>query len=239
MCALVLIAASWSTGQPSSACCPPSCCPTTYTHPTTSPHHPTPLPGDWAELELDTRADGKGIRTDKDGKRLKANIWLSYLRSYQVRWRNMGRLQVATCVWGLLEKRWGRPGWRACCSIACMAVLQSCSQQQRFATHLPPPPPHCTAPPPHTPSMQHMGVARVECRSGCRCEPTTIDSTWHKQVSLQQIHMFRVSQHEACVMRVTVVEERGEAKSDGHKVRRGGGGGGWGGLGGWGDCVDV
>ena len=67
-----------------------------------------------------------------------------------------------------------------------------------------------------------MGVARVECRSGCRCEPTTIDSTWDKQVSLQQIHMFRVSQHEACVMRVTIVEERGEAQSDGHKVRRAG-----------------
>jgi hypothetical protein len=64
-----------------------------------------------------------------------------------------------------------------------------------------------------------MGVARVECRSGCRCEPTTIDSTWDKQVSLQQIHMFRVSQHEACAMRVTIVDERGEAKSDGHKVR--------------------
>ena len=47
---------------------------------------PKPPPGDWAELELDTRADGKGIRTDKDGKRLKANIWLSYLRSYQVCW---------------------------------------------------------------------------------------------------------------------------------------------------------
>jgi hypothetical protein len=40
--------------------------------------------GNWAELHLDTRADGKGIRVDKDGKRVKANIWLTYLRSYQV-----------------------------------------------------------------------------------------------------------------------------------------------------------
>lgn len=38
-----------------------------------------------------------------------------------------------------------------------------------------------------------MGVARVECRSGCKCEPTKIDATWKDQVSLQQIHMFRVS----------------------------------------------
>lgn len=42
-------------------------------------------PGEWAELALDTRADGKGIRVDKEGKRVKANIWLSYLRSYEAR----------------------------------------------------------------------------------------------------------------------------------------------------------
>ncbi|PSC76523.1 Beta-glucan synthesis-associated SKN1 [Micractinium conductrix] len=103
--------------------------------------------GDWAELVLDTRADGKGVRAEKDGKKVKANIWLSYLRSYT-----------------------------------------------------------------------HMGVARVECRSGCKCEDTRIDSTWADHVSLQQIHMFRVSQHKRCVVRVTVVDERGAAKSDGHKV---------------------
>ena len=40
--------------------------------------------GDWAELVLDTRADGKGVRAEKDGKKVKANIWLSYLRSYTV-----------------------------------------------------------------------------------------------------------------------------------------------------------
>lgn len=37
-----------------------------------------------------------------------------------------------------------------------------------------------------------MGVARVECRSGCKCDPSRIDGTWRDQVSLQQIHMFRV-----------------------------------------------
>lgn len=41
-------------------------------------------PGQWAELVLDTRADGKSIKADKDGKKVKANIWLSYLRSYEV-----------------------------------------------------------------------------------------------------------------------------------------------------------
>lgn len=111
-----------------------------------------------------------------------------------------------------------------------------------------------------------MGVARVRCRSGCTCKDSTLDGTWAKQVSLQQIHMFQVgggeegrgacawsgpqparpaaalpcaacalsvplalpapppslplqvSQHERCVIRVTVVNETGEAKSDGHKV---------------------
>jgi hypothetical protein len=41
--------------------------------------------GDWAELELDTLGDGEAVRTDGDGRPLKANIWLSYLRSYEVR----------------------------------------------------------------------------------------------------------------------------------------------------------
>lgn len=41
-------------------------------------------------------------------------------------------------------------------------------------------------------------------------------------MSLQQIHMFKVSQHAKCVIRVTVVDEKGEVKSDGHKVRRAG-----------------
>ena len=68
---------------------------------------------------------------------------------------------------------------------------------------------------------QHMGVARVECRSGCACEPSRLDATWGRQVSLQQIHMFRASQHARCVVRVTVVDEKGEAKSDGHKVGAG------------------
>lgn len=29
----------------------------------------------------------------------------------------------------------------------------------------------------------------------------------------------KVSQHERCVIRVTIVDEKGEAKSDGHKVQ--------------------
>lgn len=37
-----------------------------------------------------------------------------------------------------------------------------------------------------------MGVAKVECRSGCTCDPTRLDGTWKRQVSLQQIHMFKV-----------------------------------------------
>lgn len=55
---------------PSADCC------TRFPTPTTA--------GDWAELKLDTRADGKSVKVDKDGKKVKANIWLSYLRSYEV-----------------------------------------------------------------------------------------------------------------------------------------------------------
>jgi len=70
---------------------PPSFLPPHPPPPHPHPSHPScplsPLslcPGNWAELELDTRADGKSVRVDKDGKKVKANIWLSYLRSYEV-----------------------------------------------------------------------------------------------------------------------------------------------------------
>lgn len=56
-------------------------------------------PGDWAELVLDTRADGKSVKVDQDGKKVKANIWLSYLRSYEVGPRRLGLLAAAAAGW--------------------------------------------------------------------------------------------------------------------------------------------
>lgn len=81
--------------------------------------------------------------------------------------------------------------------------------------------PLCVPLPSNNPT-QHMGVARVECRSGCSCDKTRLDGTWATPVSLQQIHTFRVTQHEACVIRVTVLDEDGEQPSEGHKARGGG-----------------
>lgn len=46
-------------------------------------------------------------------------------------------------------------------------------------------------------SWQGMGVAHVRCVSGCACDTTTIDGTWHKRVTVMQHHSFKVGQR-AC-----------------------------------------
>ncbi len=68
----------------------------THNHHDNQSSHPIPLvsAGDWAELQLDTRADGGG---GQGGKKGKANIWLSYLRSYQVGWAGWGQLSSQRC----------------------------------------------------------------------------------------------------------------------------------------------
>lgn len=62
--------------------------------------------------------------------------------------------------------------------------------------------------------MQNMGKARVQCKSGCTCKPTTLDASWVRRESLQQIHSFKVSEHPTCRIRVTIL-----AGTEGHKVR--------------------
>eukprot|EP00887_Chlorella_sp_A99_P000276 scaffold13.g276.t1 len=62
--------------------------------------------GDWAELEVDTRADASGSGKGAGGD---ASIWLTYLRSYQ----NMGRARVeclfgCTCKATHIDASWAR-----------------------------------------------------------------------------------------------------------------------------------
>ncbi|KAL4422439.1 hypothetical protein ABPG75_008636 [Micractinium tetrahymenae] len=73
----------------------------------------------------------------------------------------------------------------------------------------------------HLRSYEHMGTARVECRQGCSCSPSRLDAIWKKRVSLNQIHSFQVSQHERCVVRVTInwPDKPGSWPFDGHKIQ--------------------
>lgn len=66
----------------------------------------------------------------------------------------------------------------------------------------------------HLRSYAGMGLARVECRSGCTCTPTQVDGLWKQRVSLMQMHAFKVTQHPRCVIRVTN-EARGDSSGSG------------------------
>lgn len=44
----------------------------------------------------------------------------------------------------------------------------------------------------HLASYQGMGTARVECVSGCKCDPSWLDGTWDRQASLFTILRFHV-----------------------------------------------
>lgn len=41
-------------------------------------------------------------------------------------------------------------------------------------------------------SYERMALARVECVSGCACQPSLVDGLWEQRVSLQQMHSFAV-----------------------------------------------
>jgi len=45
----------------------------------------------------------------------------------------------------------------------------------------------------HLRSYEGMGVAQAECVSGCTCEPTKLDGTWERRVSLFTVTRFQVS----------------------------------------------
>ena len=44
----------------------------------------------------------------------------------------------------------------------------------------------------HLRSYGGMGLARVECRSGCTCAPSLVDGLWRERTSLMQLHSFKV-----------------------------------------------
>ncbi|KAI3430755.1 hypothetical protein D9Q98_009167 [Chlorella vulgaris] len=54
-------------------------------------------------------------------------------------------------------------------------------------------------------SSAHMGLAQVECVSGCTCATTLFDGFWTYRASLRAMHKFPASQHRRCRVRVTVV----------------------------------
>lgn len=68
----------------------------------------------------------------------------------------------------------------------------------------------------HLKSYAGMGRARVECRSGCTCEPSVLEGHWGVKASMQMIHKFRASQSARCTLRVTVLQQTG---SGGRKVK--------------------
>ena len=47
-----------------------------------------------------------------------------------------------------------------------------------------------------------MGLARVECVSGCTCQPALVDGLWEQRVSLQQMHTFEARRRQlaACCL---------------------------------------
>ncbi|GAX74287.1 hypothetical protein CEUSTIGMA_g1736.t1 [Chlamydomonas eustigma] len=65
-------------------------------------------------------------------------------------------------------------------------------------------------------SYVNMGMARVECISGCICLGTKMDGHTTDKTSLLNLHEFKASQHEECVMAITILEETSSGK---HKVK--------------------
>lgn len=45
----------------------------------------------------------------------------------------------------------------------------------------------------HLASYEGMGTALVECKSGCKCEPSILDGTWGRDASLFTVMRFHVS----------------------------------------------
>lgn len=65
-------------------------------------------------------------------------------------------------------------------------------------------------------SYEHMGTASINCTSGCTCQGATLDGhTTHKSSQLHVID-FRVSQADACVITVTVLNGTSSGE---HKVK--------------------
>lgn len=70
----------------------------------------------------------------------------------------------------------------------------------------------------HLKGYKRMGTAEVACVAGCTCDPTILDGTWEQEATLMQIHSFKVTQHRACRVRVTIRKQPGAVPQAGHKV---------------------
>lgn len=68
----------------------------------------------------------------------------------------------------------------------------------------------------HLRSYEHMGWAEVTCASNCSCPPTRFNGHTADKTSLLGLHKAYVTQHEACVLEVKVLEETASGE---HKVK--------------------
>eukprot|EP00798_Chlamydomonas_sp_ICE-L_P023363 gene23363-30624_t len=70
-------------------------------------------------------------------------------------------------------------------------------------------------------SYEHMGMATVNCVSGCTCEELLIDANTQDQSSQLRMQTHKVSQSEECEISLTVVEATNDPLG-GHKFKVGG-----------------
>ncbi|KDD71592.1 hypothetical protein H632_c4729p0, partial [Helicosporidium sp. ATCC 50920] len=57
-------------------------------------------------------------------------------------------------------------------------------------------------------SWHEYGEALIECVEGCRCQPSVLDAAWGNPSTQSYISTFRVTEHERCVVRLTVQPSR-------------------------------
>ncbi|KAI3430747.1 hypothetical protein D9Q98_009159 [Chlorella vulgaris] len=67
-------------------------------------------------------------------------------------------------------------------------------------------------------SYEGMGTARVECVSGCSCDPSTVVNSWAVATSVFEAFSFQATQHQRCRVRVTIVNTDGVAADQLQKV---------------------
>lgn len=54
-------------------------------------------------------------------------------------------------------------------------------------------------------SWQGMGRARVECASGCACEPVELDAHWEREATLTDLTTLQVTPHKKCLLSLEVL----------------------------------
>ena len=99
---------------------------------------------------------------------------------------HLRRQGVQSCA-GLIDARAAHPRLRCRC---CSTLPRQPAVQA--------PPPQLLPPPLPSPPRSYcgMGQARVECQSGCSCQPTVVEALWEERTSLLQMHQFAVGKGE-------------------------------------------